>query len=114
MKRVYRIVTEMERRAINQNGCLLPSKLDTESGFIHLSSIDHVLTTANLYFAEGQSIYLLEIDAGKLGSHLRYERVAARNNHRFPHYYGDLIMESAILRIIAFGYEDGVGFTIDI
>ena len=114
MKKVYRIVTESELHGIKRNGFLGQSKLDVESGFIHLSFMEHVLGTANLYFTREQVPHLVEIDAASLGQALRYENVPTRNNQLFPHYYGTRIMRASICRIIVFEHSVKSGFCLDL
>uniref|UniRef100_A0A6N2NED5 DUF952 domain-containing protein n=1 Tax=Salix viminalis TaxID=40686 RepID=A0A6N2NED5_SALVM len=71
---VYRISTDKEWEELQRNGSCFGGQLDKSSGFIHLSKLDQV------------DLYLLQIDAKKLGDGLIYEVVDGTNS--FPHFYG--------------------------
>ena len=90
-------------RALRSGDYHAPS-LESE-GFIHCSSADQVVVTANRYFAARRGLLLLEIDAAGLSS-LVFEapaqpregleaadQDAASPSERFPHVYGRLPVE---------------------
>ncbi|KAM7495775.1 hypothetical protein LguiA_020189 [Lonicera macranthoides] len=84
---VYRISTPEEWEALQTNGTVFGGELDKSSGFIHLSSLHQVKSTLqNFFLNTKKDLYLLQIDAKKLGDGLVYEVVDATNV--FPHFYG--------------------------
>jgi uncharacterized protein (DUF952 family) len=92
-------------------GMVLPSAVDRRDGFIHLSTRETMIETANLYFKVSESPVLLEVDAGLLGSKLRWEKVSSRENQHFPHLYAEGIPLTSIRAVIVL--EHGAeGFTI--
>jgi uncharacterized protein (DUF952 family) len=75
----------------------------TSQGFIHASTLDQVVETANLFYAGQAALVLLRIDVSNLTAPLRWE-AASGAGHRadaglFPHIYGPLNLD-AVSRII--------------
>ncbi|KAJ6940770.1 hypothetical protein NC651_006793 [Populus alba x Populus x berolinensis] len=84
---VYRISTDKEWEELQRNGSCFGGQLDKSSGFIHLSKLDQVMSTLQNFFLNTKvDLYLLQIDAKKLGDGLIYEVVDGTNS--FPHFYG--------------------------
>ncbi|XP_054802519.1 uncharacterized protein LOC129306151 [Prosopis cineraria] len=84
---VYRISKASEWEELQRNGSVFGGELDRSSGFIHLSKLDQVLSTLqNFFLKTEEELYLLQIDAKKLGDGLVYEIVDGSNS--FPHFYG--------------------------
>jgi uncharacterized protein (DUF952 family) len=69
-------------------------------GFIHCSTIDQAIDTANLLFRAATDLLLLRIDENRLVATLKFEAPAtagdARPNTRFPHIYGALNLDAVI------------------
>lgn len=63
-----------------------PDSLKTE-GFIHLSTWDQLLETAELYFKEEESLEVLYIIEKHIKKHLVWEK--SRNDELFPHLYSE-------------------------
>ncbi|KAL2510462.1 hypothetical protein Adt_16062 [Abeliophyllum distichum] len=86
-KFVYRISTWEEWEDLQRNGATVGRDDDKSSGFIHLSRLDQVPRTLQKFFpnVEGD-LYLLQVDAEKLGNGLVYE--AGGDSDVFPHFYG--------------------------
>jgi uncharacterized protein (DUF952 family) len=86
------------------NGYYKPSSLDSE-GFIHCSTIEQTVDTANQYYPNQQGLVLLCIDENKSESKVKYEGPACANDQRtsllFPHIYGPLNV-SAVVRVVEF------------
>lgn len=72
----------------------------TEEGFIHASTLEQVIGTANLLFHGWSGLVLLVIDPDRLKSELRYE-LAPNTGQKFPHIYGPLNID-AVERVVAF------------
>nr|XP_004494452.3 uncharacterized protein LOC101509062 [Cicer arietinum] len=84
---VYRISVAKEWEELQNNGFTFGGELDKSSGFIHLSKLDQVRSTLDNFFLNSkEELYLLQIDAKKLGDGLVYEIVDGSNS--FPHFYG--------------------------
>ncbi|KAG5055947.1 hypothetical protein JHK85_008457 [Glycine max] len=84
---VYRISTAKEWEELQSNGSSFGGDLDKSSAFIHLSKLDQVRSTLENFFLNSkEELYLLQIDAKKLGDGLVYEIVDGKNS--FPHFYG--------------------------
>ena len=112
MENVYRILTTEQWERLQEQGVLRPEKIDIESGYIHLSSWQYVLQTANLYFHSHSQLRVVEMDSEILADKLVYEVVPSRNNALFPHYYGDLIIGQAIIRTIVLIQSNQQGFRV--
>jgi uncharacterized protein (DUF952 family) len=69
---------------------------DERDGFVHLSKLEDVVATANLYFDENEAPLVIEIDAIALGSALVWEEVASRDHKTFPHLYSPGIPMTAV------------------
>uniref|UniRef100_A0A2C9WNH6 DUF952 domain-containing protein n=2 Tax=Manihot esculenta TaxID=3983 RepID=A0A2C9WNH6_MANES len=84
---VYRISTAEEWESLQKDGAIFGGDLDKSSGFIHLSKLNQVKSTLHNFFLNTNlELYLLQIDAKKLGDGLIYEVVDGSNS--FPHFYG--------------------------
>ncbi|KAL9332354.1 hypothetical protein ACSQ67_001964 [Phaseolus vulgaris] len=88
---VYRISIAQEWEELQKNGSTFGGELDKSSRFIHFSKLDQILlqvrpTLQKFFFNSKLELYLLQIDAKKLGDGLIYEIVDGSNS--FPHFYG--------------------------
>ncbi|KAL5561062.1 hypothetical protein UlMin_030809 [Ulmus minor] len=84
---VYRISSAQEWEELQRTGSIYGGDLDKTSGFIHLSDLHQVQSTLQNFFLNTKNeLYLLQIDAKKLGDGLIYEVVDGSNS--FPHFYG--------------------------
>ncbi|KAL4351434.1 hypothetical protein GQ457_06G030470 [Hibiscus cannabinus] len=84
---VYRISTAQEWEALQKNGSCFGRDLDKSSGFIHFSFLHQVKPIVLNFFSNVKlDLFLLQIDAKKLGDGLVYELVDGSNS--FPHFYG--------------------------
>ena len=77
----------------------------TEQGFIHLSTREQVVGTANRYYRDQHDLVLLVVDPAKLGD-LRYEAPdgSPESSERFPHLYAALPLD-AVIRAVDFPPE---------
>lgn len=71
--------------------------LDSE-GFIHCSTLQQVLKSANKFFVGQTGLLLLWIDSDKVQAELKYEYAAGEN---YPHIYGPLNVD-AVLKVVEF------------
>ncbi len=101
---ILHITRSNEWDASSSTGYYKPSSLNSD-GFIHCSTVEQTVETANLYFANQKDLILLCIDGNKTEAEVKYEAPAETDDHRngmlFPHIYGPLNV-SAVVRVIKF------------
>ena len=85
---VFKIVSVAEWRAAQQAGIFRGSAVDLADGFIHFSTAAQMAETAARHFAGQSDLVLLGVDAGALGTALKWE--PSRGGDLFPHLYADL------------------------
>lgn len=85
-------------------GYYTPSSLTTD-GFIHCSTIEQTVSTANQFFTNQRHLLLVCIDTQKVDSDIKFERPACPGDQRkellFPHIFGPLNI-SAVTQIVEF------------
>ena len=90
---IFHIAGKAEWQSAVERGVYEPSTLGTE-GFIHCSTLDQVVETANRFFHGRHDLVLLSIDVERLRAEVLFERPAspddARRHELFPHLYGPL------------------------
>jgi len=83
-------------------GTYRPPSLTAE-GFIHCSTVNQVIDTANAFFRGTPDLLLLRIDERKLAWPLKFEAPATPGDSRpresFPHIYGPLNLDAVICAI---------------
>ncbi len=112
---LYRIVSLEDWKQTLTQGQVPRCGADERDGFVHLSTQDNFIETANLYYEEVEQPVVLEIDPEVLGDALRWEVVPSRNNQAFPHLYAPGVPLSAVrsvatLRMEASGFARGETF----
>ena len=86
MRRVYHLITpEAWEKA--RGGLYRADSLAAE-GFIHCSNADQVARSANRFYADAKQLFVLCLDADRLGPALRDEPAA--DGEMFPHVYGPI------------------------
>jgi uncharacterized protein (DUF952 family) len=101
-----RIVLHIAHRDIweesSAGGYYRPLSLGTD-GFIHCSTLEQTVETANQFYLGQEGLILLCIDTGKVDAEVRFEGPAGAGDPRaaslFPHIYGPLNV-SAVVRIV--------------
>jgi uncharacterized protein (DUF952 family) len=90
--------------ASSSGGYYRPLSLDTD-GFIHCSTLEQTVETANQFYLGQEGLILLCIDTGKVEAEVRYEGPAGVGDLRaaslFPHIYGPLNV-SAVVKVVEF------------
>lgn len=99
MKKIYHITTKENWSKAQAQGSYTFCSLDTE-GFIHCSTPEQFLDTANRIFKGKSGLLLLEIDETKVGSEIKYENLEG-GSEDFPHIYGPLEID-AVLQVFEF------------
>ena len=67
-------------------------------GFIHLSTEDQVLATADRFYSDATGLVLLQVDDTRCAAELRWEAPAEAplSDARFPHLYGPLNLDAVL------------------
>lgn len=97
MKTIFHIAEASFWEAAQSTGAYRVPSLDAE-GFIHLSTAEQYVLTANRYYRGRNDLVLLEVDELQLDD-LRYE--PSTNDELFPHLYSVLPV-AAVVRVHPF------------
>jgi len=85
---IYKICEQALWRKAQAEQLFLGSSADLRDGFIHFSTAAQVAGTAARHFAGAADLMLLAVDAGALGTPLKWE--VSRGGELFPHLYAPL------------------------
>lgn len=99
MATIYHITKRDEWDRAKQAGTYEAPSLASE-GFIHCSTSDQVIRTADRLFRGQPGLVLLEIDTDQVDAEIKYENCEG-GQENFPHIYGLLNPES-VMRVMAF------------
>ena len=102
--KVYRIIDKELWETIEDAIPLAP--IDIQDGYIHLSSFDSVLETANLYFPRDKALVVLVFDSERYGTTLKWEYVESRGM-AFPHVYDECLRKDDVSEVVPLGVEEG-------
>lgn len=80
------------------------ASLETE-GFIHCSTPEQVLETANRYYAGASGLVLLWIDPEKVQSEIRWEPA---HDEQYPHIYGPIHLDAVAAACQFTAEADGI------
>jgi len=98
---IYHITPLADWQRALQDGQYTAASLNSE-GFIHASTRDQVVGTANLFYNGQAGLVLLGIDPAKLAAELRYDTVTTHGGEQqFPHIYGPLNLD-AVFEVMTF------------
>ncbi|MBW3097448.1 DUF952 domain-containing protein [Pseudohoeflea coraliihabitans] len=89
---IYKIATRAQWKAAEEAGAFDGAPIDHQDGFIHLSTADQVIETAEKHFSGQGDLLLIAVDTEALGDALRYE--PSRGGALFPHLYAPLDLRS--------------------
>lgn len=107
---IYHIAAQSDwEQGLRQAG-YRPASLAAE-GFIHCSTLEQVVATANRFFHGQSGLLLLCIDEGRLSSVLRFEPGSDKPDELFPHIYGPL-NPAAVTALARFEPGPGGTFTL--
>jgi len=84
---VVKLVSPSTWRDICETSLVPYSALDLADGFMHLSTKDQMIETANRYYTDYNPTLGLTLAIADLENDLRWEPAAKRNNELFPHLY---------------------------
>ena len=97
---VYRVISKEDWEITKHVGIVPRCGSDERDGYVHLSTAETMLQTANLYFVPAEEPLIIELHSPTLGAALRWEKVASRNDHIFPHLYSKGIPYHAVTACI--------------
>jgi uncharacterized protein (DUF952 family) len=97
MNYIFHITQSHQWESAKQVGTYSTESLRTE-GFIHCSTLQQVIKTANRFFSNQKDLVLLSINADNVKSKIKYE---AADGDEFPHIYGELNID-AVYQVIDF------------
>jgi uncharacterized protein (DUF952 family) len=102
MKTILHITTRAAWESAKLGGAYEAPSLTTE-GFIHCSTLQQVVATANAFFRGARDLVLLVIDEASVTAHVKHEPPAegGRSDALFPHLYGPLNLD-AVVRVADF------------
>ena len=101
---VYRIIHKELWDTIEDAIPLAP--IDIQDGYIHLSSFDSVLETANLYFSKDKALVVLVFESECFGNTLKWEYVASRRIE-FPHVYAECLRKRDVSKVLSLIVKEG-------
>jgi uncharacterized protein (DUF952 family) len=104
---IYHIARKAEWDEALRQGGYEPASLRTE-GFVHCSTLEQTLGTANRFFRGQLDLVLLCIEPSRLTAEVRLEPPADVSEERarelFPHVYGPINLD-AVIKVVAFPCE---------
>lgn len=104
--RIFHIIKSGEWQKAKTDGVYHPQSLDKE-GFIHASTKDQVIPTANRRYVGQKNLLLLLIDSNKIVPEIKFE-YSKGTKEAHPHIYGELNLD-AIEGVLDFNPEnDGI------
>ena len=89
----FKVLTAVELAEL-EGGSFAGSADDQRDGFIHLSTAAQLTATVDKHFANGDHLYVAEIDLEALGDAIRWE--PSRGGEDFPHLYGPLPLDAVV------------------
>ena len=108
---IYRVVSLEDWTEAQELGRVPRCGADDRDGFVHLSTQETMLETANLYFEISEKPLALEIDPRLLGDDLKWEAVESRGGRAFPHLYAAGIPMPAVRAAIVLEHSEEEGFS---
>jgi uncharacterized protein (DUF952 family) len=91
---VYKICSAAEWAEAEAAGHFAGSPVDIADGYIHFSTAAQTLETLRRHFAGRAGLVLVAVDAGVLGSALKWE--PSRGGDLFPHLHAPLPVTAAL------------------
>jgi uncharacterized protein (DUF952 family) len=99
MATIFHITTRDGWNRAEAEGVYRAQSLPVE-GFIHCSTREQVIGTANRFFRGQTGLALLCIDADRVAAEIRYEN-SEGDGRMFPHVYGELNLD-AVTQVLEF------------
>lgn len=107
---IFHIIGKAAWQEAVRHGVYAPPSLETH-GFIHASTREQTLGTANGFFRGVPDLMLLRIDTQRLNGELRWEPPVdvgdTRSDQLFPHIYGPLNLDAVVSAVDFTRSHDG-------
>ena len=95
--RIYTMVREADWRAAERAGFYAGSADDARDGFLHFSTAGQIRASAAKHRAGVADLWLLEVDATRLGDALKWEPASGGSRPGlFPHLYARLPLDAVL------------------
>ena len=91
--KIYHAIDELEWEEAQKKGVYNPPSLEKD-GFLHTSTTEQLLPTANRKYLEQNELFVLVIDTEKLKPEVVFEE--ASNGERYPHIYGPVNTDTVV------------------
>ena len=91
---ILKIFRASEWEALQNAGETAGAPIDVADGYVHFSTAQQAGETAAKHFADASDLYLLAVDAEKLGADLKWE--VSRGDQLFPHLYRKLRLDDVL------------------
>ncbi len=89
----YKVLTADQMTAL-EAGTFAGAPVDLADGYIHMSTRDQLTETVDKHFAGQNGLWVAAVDLEALGDALKWE--VSRGGAEFPHFYGQLTLETVI------------------
>jgi uncharacterized protein (DUF952 family) len=107
---IFHLAVHADWEMATRQGIYAPPSLAAE-GFIHCSTGEQIIDTANLFYRGRGDLILLSIEESRLVAPLRYEAPGTMNDARaalrFPHVYGRLNLDAVTAAVPMPSGHDG-------
>ena len=94
MSVIFHIATRADWAAAQAAGAYTADSLISE-GFIHCSTAEQVIATANRIFRGRRDLVLLSVETSRVAAEIRYENLEG-GTQQFPHIYGALSVDAVV------------------
>ena len=95
MLNIYHITTRDTWREAVDRGVYDYCGLKTEEGFIHCSTWDQTLSTANKHFKDKDDLILLDIYTPDIKAEVKFENTSG-GEELYPHIYGPIDLKAVV------------------
>lgn len=102
---ILKIFRTSEWEALRKQGETAGAPIDIADGYVHFSTAEQAGETAAKHFAGASDLFLLAVEAEKLGVDLKWE--VSRGDQMFPHLYRNLHLDD-VLWAVPLPLVDGV------
>lgn len=93
-KVAFKVLTDEQMKALEQDGSFAGAPVDLADGYIHLSTSAQLTETVDKHFAGEDGLWVAEVDLEALGDAVKWEE--ARGGALFPHIYGSLPLDTVV------------------
>lgn len=91
---IYKISPRALWQEAEEKGVFEGAPIDHADGYIHFSTAEQAVETAEKHFRGQDDLLLIAVDPAKLGTALKFK--PSRGGALFPHLYAPLTMEAVI------------------